>query len=136
MLVRVGAKGRANGCRGNIMYGHSDVQQGTLVCCSLSKARSRLRYASESGVDGGASLVSNIMFGYCLLPAHCLLPMLTGGAKVLDGLGKALRLSEWDLEPSRAVLYDYGNVSSSTTWCALPCGFINLHALLPIPSVC
>ncbi|KAG1679934.1 hypothetical protein FOA52_006998 [Chlamydomonas sp. UWO 241] len=42
-----------------------------------------------------------------------------GGAKVLDGLGKALRLTEKDLEPSRAVLYDYGNVSSSTTWYTL-----------------
>ncbi|GAX83842.1 hypothetical protein CEUSTIGMA_g11266.t1 [Chlamydomonas eustigma] len=42
-----------------------------------------------------------------------------GGSKVLDGLGKALVLSDWDLEPSRAVLHDYGNVSSSTTWYTL-----------------
>ncbi|KAL6765115.1 FAE1/Type III polyketide synthase-like protein-domain-containing protein, partial [Haematococcus lacustris] len=42
-----------------------------------------------------------------------------GGAKVLEGLGKALLLSEHDLEPSRAVLRDYGNVSSSTTWYTL-----------------
>ncbi|KAJ9510122.1 hypothetical protein QJQ45_015610 [Haematococcus lacustris] len=42
-----------------------------------------------------------------------------GGAKVLDGLGKALQLDEHDLEPSRAVLRDYGNVSSSTTWYTL-----------------
>ncbi|GFH15278.1 3-ketoacyl-CoA synthase [Haematococcus lacustris] len=38
---------------------------------------------------------------------------------VLDGLGKALQLDEHDLEPSRAVLRDYGNVSSSTTWYTL-----------------
>lgn len=42
-----------------------------------------------------------------------------GGAKVLDGIGKALRLSEEYLQPSRAVLRDYGNVSSSTTWYSL-----------------
>eukprot|EP00967_Tisochrysis_lutea_P014478 scaffold16253_cov20-Tisochrysis_lutea.AAC.2 len=42
-----------------------------------------------------------------------------GGAKVLDGMGKSLRLWERDLEPSRAVLSDYGNISSSTTWYSL-----------------
>jgi 3-ketoacyl-CoA synthase len=41
---------------------------------------------------------------------------------VLDGLGSALQLSSSDLEASRAVLHDYGNVSSSTTWYTL--GFI------------
>lgn len=38
---------------------------------------------------------------------------------MLDGIGKALQLDEAALEPSRAVLHDYGNVSSSTTWYTL-----------------
>ncbi|GLC50089.1 hypothetical protein PLESTB_000341000 [Pleodorina starrii] len=42
-----------------------------------------------------------------------------GGAKVLDGLGEALRLDDTKLAPSRAVLHDFGNVSSSTTWYTL-----------------
>lgn len=42
-----------------------------------------------------------------------------GGAKVLDGIGKELQLDEKALEASRAVLFDYGNVSSSTTWYTL-----------------
>lgn len=42
-----------------------------------------------------------------------------GGAKVLDGLGEALQLGPDTLAPSRAVLHDYGNVSSSTTWYTL-----------------
>eukprot|EP00877_Chromochloris_zofingiensis_P010096 jgi/Chrzof1/533/Cz01g19090.t1_LCKAS2 len=42
-----------------------------------------------------------------------------GGAKVLDGIGAELQLTEKAMEPSRAVLYDYGNVSSSTTWYTL-----------------
>lgn len=38
---------------------------------------------------------------------------------MLDGIGKELQLDENALEPSRAVLQDYGNVSSSTTWYTL-----------------
>ncbi|KAF8071135.1 CUT1 [Scenedesmus sp. PABB004] len=45
-----------------------------------------------------------------------------GGAKVLDGIGKELQLDDAALEPSRAVLHDYGNISSSTTWYTL--GFV------------
>ncbi|KAF5841900.1 FAE1/Type III polyketide synthase-like protein-domain-containing protein [Dunaliella salina] len=45
-----------------------------------------------------------------------------GGARVLDGIAKAMQLEEYDMAPSRAVLHDYGNVSSSTTWYTL--GFI------------
>lgn len=35
---------------------------------------------------------------------------------MLDGIGGALDLDESALAPSKAVLFDYGNVSSSTTW--------------------
>jgi len=42
-----------------------------------------------------------------------------GGAKVLEGLGKNLQLSQYTLKPSYDVLYYYGNVSSSTTWYTL-----------------
>jgi len=42
-----------------------------------------------------------------------------GGAKVLDGVGKELQLGSSSLEPSRMVLHDYGNVSSSSTWYAM-----------------
>jgi hypothetical protein len=38
---------------------------------------------------------------------------------VLDGIGKELQLDEAAMEPSRMVLHDYGNVSSSTTWYTL-----------------
>lgn len=40
----------------------------------------------------------------------------TGGAKVLDGICAALKLDEKRMLPSRAVLHDFGNISSSTTW--------------------
>ena len=73
----------------------------------------RRRASVRPGDDGEVDL------GISMLPVlqHTHKPCfpLKGGAKVLDGIGKALKLSEYDLEPSRAVLHDYGNVSSSTT---------------------
>eukprot|EP00798_Chlamydomonas_sp_ICE-L_P023266 gene23266-30495_t len=42
-----------------------------------------------------------------------------GGAKILDGLSTNLKLDAASMDPSRAVMYAYGNVSSSTTWYAL-----------------
>jgi 3-ketoacyl-CoA synthase len=38
---------------------------------------------------------------------------------VLDGVQAAMRLADADLAPSRQVLFDYGNVSSSSTWYGL-----------------
>ncbi len=38
---------------------------------------------------------------------------------MLDGIGKGLRLRPEHLAPSYAVLRDYGNVSSSSTWYTL-----------------
>jgi 3-oxoacyl-[acyl-carrier-protein] synthase III len=38
---------------------------------------------------------------------------------VLEGIGKGLKLRPEHLAPSLAVLHDYGNVSSSSTWYTL-----------------
>ena len=40
----------------------------------------------------------------------------SGGRAVLDGIEKNLRLQPTDMEPSRKVLYQYGNTSSSSIW--------------------
>jgi hypothetical protein len=41
----------------------------------------------------------------------------SGGRAVIDGMQKVLRLSDDAAEPSRATLYKWGNVSSSSVWC-------------------
>jgi 3-ketoacyl-CoA synthase len=40
----------------------------------------------------------------------------TGGRGVIDEIEKQLQLTQDYVEPSRATLYQYGNISSSSIW--------------------
>ena len=43
----------------------------------------------------------------------------SGGRAVIDGMQKVLKMNDEETEPSRATLYKWGNVSSSSIWYVL-----------------
>lgn len=43
---------------------------------------------------------------------------------MIDEIEKQLMLTQDYVEPSRATLYRYGNISSSSIWCVLCCGVV------------
>ena len=46
----------------------------------------------------------------------------TGGRGVIDGMEKQLGLTRAHMQPTRDALFRYGNVSSSSIWCAILAG--------------
>jgi len=99
------------------------VVAGDALMANLSRLGPLILPASEKLIFA-ANLIGRKLYGKAKVKAY--IPdfksavehicIHSGGRAVIDGMQRVLRMSDDEAEPSRATLYKWGNVSSSSVW--------------------
>ncbi|WCJ19469.1 3-ketoacyl-CoA synthase 3 [Euphorbia peplus] len=109
LLTRSLTKSASKALTANLRVLVPKILPATELLRYVIKSLSRNKSKSGTAIDSGLNLKTGVEH-FCIHP---------GGKAVIEGLGKSLGLTDYDLEPVRMALHRFGNTSAGGLWYVL-----------------